>query len=339
VARGAALLAAALLVATRSAACARGERGEGGGDSGAAGGGRGEEVLVVFNAGSLARPLRAALDTFAAVQRARGSAVHVEQENAGSLETARKLTELGKIPDVIALADHEVFPQLLVPEHVAWYAHFARNRMVVAYTDRSRHAAEIGAANWWRVLARPGVEVGRADPDLDPNGYRTLLTLQLAERHYRAPGLAERLLRNAPRRNMRPKEADLVAMLQTGELDYIWSYESMARAVGLRWVALPHEIDLGTPRDSAFYAQASVRVAGRSRGDTIVFRGAPIVYALSIPARAPHPAVAERFVAWLLGDGRRVLRAAGLDALDRPVIVGAGAPEAIDAAAEGAGAR
>ena len=71
-----------------------------------------EGPLVVFNAGSLARPLRAALDTFAARE-----GVRVEQEQAGSLETARKLTELGRIPDVIALADYEVFPQLLVPEH------------------------------------------------------------------------------------------------------------------------------------------------------------------------------------------------------------------------------
>src|SRR5687767_12664544 len=50
--------------------------------------------LVVYNAGSLARPIKAALDTFAARED-----VRVEQESAGSLETARKLTELGKIPD------------------------------------------------------------------------------------------------------------------------------------------------------------------------------------------------------------------------------------------------
>ena len=45
-----------------------------------------DQVLVVFNAGSLARPIRAALDTFAA-----HTGVRVEQESAGSLESARKL--------------------------------------------------------------------------------------------------------------------------------------------------------------------------------------------------------------------------------------------------------
>ena len=78
-------------------------------------------TLVVFNAGSLARPLRAALDTFASRE-----GVLVAQESAGSLETARKLTELGKIPDVIALADAEVFPRYLMPAFVEGYAEFGR---------------------------------------------------------------------------------------------------------------------------------------------------------------------------------------------------------------------
>src|SRR5262252_4045164 len=138
--------------------------------------------IVVYNAGSLALPLRTALDSFAAREH-----VIVEQENAGSLETARKLTELGKIPDVVAVADYEVIPLLLIPSHATWYAKFAHNRMVLAYEDRSRGAAEINASNWWQVITRPGVQVGRADPSLDPNGYRTLLVWQLAERFYKQP--------------------------------------------------------------------------------------------------------------------------------------------------------
>src|SRR5918992_5332817 len=223
-----------------------------------------EGPLVVFNAGSLARPLRAALDTFAARE-----GVRVEQEQAGSLETARKLTELGRVPDVIALADYEVFPQLLVPEHVTWYAKFARNRMVIARTDRSRQADSMNARTWWRVLLQAGVESGFSDPNLDPAGYRALLVFQLAERYYREPGLAERLRRAVPARNIRPKSADLIALLETGELDYAWEYESVARGAALPFVRLPDSISLGNLGDSAFYALASVRVVGRRPGDTI----------------------------------------------------------------------
>jgi molybdate/tungstate transport system substrate-binding protein len=275
--------------------------------------------LVVFNAGSLARPLRAVLDSFA-----RREGVRIEQENAGSLEIARKVTELGRVPDVIALADHEVFPNLLMPGHVAWYARFARNRMVLAHTARSRGATEIDSTNWHRVVRGTGTESGQSDPDLDPAGYRALLLFQLAERHYGQPGLADSLRRSVHRRNIRPKSADLIALLQAGELDYAWMYESVARAAELPHVTLPRAIDLSDPTHAAEYAAVQVRVLGSGSGDSLTIRGEPIVYGVSIPNAAPHPALAERFVSLLLSaDGQRILRAAQLDALDTPIITGA----------------
>lgn len=280
----------------------------------------GSDTLVVFDAGSLAVPLRAALDSFAA-----RSPTVVQQENAGSLETARQLTDLGKIPDVVALADYEVFPQLLMPAHTTWYAKFARNRMVLAYTPKSKFASTVTGANWYRLLRRPGVEVGRADPNLDPNGYRTLLTLQLAERYYHAPGLYAAMTGNG--RNIRPKSVDLIGLLQAGELDYIWSYESVATAASLPFVRLPDEINLGNPADSAIYAVAVVRVRGKTPADTLTIHGQPIVYGLSIPRKAPHGDAARRFLSYLFSDaGKRVLRAAKLDALDGPIMVGTDAP-------------
>jgi molybdate/tungstate transport system substrate-binding protein len=278
--------------------------------------------LVVFNAGSLARPLRAALDTFATREN-----VRFEQEQAGSLETARKVTELGRVPDVIALADYAIFPQLLVPDHATWYAMFARNRMGLAYSEESRHADSINVANWWRIVLRPDVETGHSDPHLDPAGYRALLVMQLAERYYREPGLGERLRRAVPPRNVRPKEIELVALLETGELDYVYQYESVARGAGLKFVAFPDSVSLADIRDSAFYTQAVVRVVGHRPGDSLTIRGEPIVYALSIPQRAEHVQLAEAFVQFLLSDdGRRILRANHLDALDSAVARGDSIP-------------
>lgn len=280
--------------------------------------------LVVFTAGSLARPVRAALDTFAAT-----ADVRVELESAGSLETARKLTELGRIPDVVALADEEVFPALLMPQFTTWYARFARNRVVIAYSDRSRYAAELTLQNWREILTRSDVQTGRANPDLDPAGYRALLVMHLAERHYDDAGLAARLEANAPKRNMRAKEAELVALVQAGEQDYSWQYESLARATGLRYLTLPSAIDLSSDADSAGYATASVRVLGAARGDTITMTGRPIRYALSIPSAAEHREIAERFVAWLLSAaGRQILRSEHLDALDEPEFAGTDIPHA-----------
>lgn len=289
----------------------------------AACGGPRADTILVYSAGSLGRPLRAALDSFALV-----SGIHGELETAGSLETARKITELGKTPDVIALADEDVFPHFLMPRFVHWYARFGTNEMVIAYNPRSRFAASRDSTRWWTTLLRDGVATGRADPNLDPSGYRTLLAFQLAERHYGIPGLAARLEAAAPPRFMRPNEADLVGLVQAGELDFAWQYRSLAASAGLPFIPLPPEINLGSPDDSADYAAASVRILGASPGDTIVVRGRPIVYGISIPLSAPNAAPAGRFVAWLLSaDGARVLRREDFEPLAVPSIVGTDVPE------------
>jgi molybdate/tungstate transport system substrate-binding protein len=277
--------------------------------------------LVVYNAGSLAAPFRDLLQAFA--QRHPG--VTVVQESSGSLEAARKLTELNRIPDVLGVADYAVIPSLLVPRFAGWYLGFGRNAMVLAYSDRSTGAREISAANWWRILLRPGVRAGRSDPALDPNGYRTLMVYQLAERHYREPRLAARLLAASPPRYMRPKEADLVALLQAGELDYIWSYRSLAEVMRLPYVALPPEIDLSDPERAGDYARAVVRLPRlhRASTDSLEFRGEPIVYGLAIPRAAPNPAAAQAFVRFMLSPaGQAILRRNGFVVMDRPVVGG-----------------
>lgn len=270
------------------------------------------EPLALAAAGSLAAPMRAAADSFTA-----RTGVPVVMHTAGSVELARRIVELHDVPDVIAVADEEVFPALLQPEHVGWWATFARNRVVVAMRADAPGAAEIDSTNWWRILARPGVEVGRSHPDLDPGGYRALMVLRLARRARGDSTIERAVLLNSPARDVRPKSADLVALLQTGAIDYAFVYESSARAAKLRWVPLGADIDLGDEARAAEYATVGVQIPGRTRGSTVEIRGAPVRYALSVPAAAPHAHEAMRFVDWLLSDaGRRVLRGAGLDATE-----------------------
>ncbi|MFL5402532.1 MAG: extracellular solute-binding protein [Gemmatimonadales bacterium] len=283
--------------------------------------------LIVFNAGSLAKPFGELLKAF----KVKHPRVVPAQENSGSLEAARKLTDLGKIPDVIGVADYGVISRLLIPQYASWYATFARNAMVLIHTDQSIGAKEINGRNWWQILMRPDVRAGHSDPALDPNGYRTLMVFQLAEKFYHQPGLATRLERVFPPKYIRPKEADLTALVQAGELDYSWSYASIAKTAGLPFVELPREIDLSDPALAKWYAQAVVRVPGASRSgkDSVEFRGEPIVYALTIPTAAPHPETAAAFVHFVFSaEGLSIIRANGLTILERPLLAGPGKPPA-----------
>ncbi|MEO5817785.1 MAG: extracellular solute-binding protein [Gemmatimonadaceae bacterium] len=285
----------------------------------------GRDTVVVSAAASLAGPMRAALDTFV-----RRTGAVVSEEHGASLELARRITELHRIPDVLALADQEVFPELLMPRATSWYAAFARNRMVIAYTDRSKHAAEITPDNWRSIVLRTDVLFGRTDPALAPAGYRTLIVYKLAELFYREPGIAARLEAKTPPRLLRGNAAELAALLSAGELDYIIDYESLARAQKFKFIQLPPEIDLGDSGRASTYGEASVRVwTGR---DSVTRPGAPILYGLSIPRAAPHPGAAQRFVAFLLGDdGKGILRRAFIDVLDHPTMVGDSVPTSLRA--------
>jgi molybdate/tungstate transport system substrate-binding protein len=280
------------------------------------------DTLVIFVAASLNRPIQPVLDSFAA-----RTGTVIQRESGASLEHVRKITELHRIPDLLLLADAEVFPQLLLPKYASWYAEFARNRMVVAYTDRSKHAKEITARNWTKIVQGKDVEVGRTDPNLAPVGYRTLMLFQLAEHFYEQPGLSSALLAHAPPRNIRPNAAELAALLAAGELDYIYDYQSVAEANGFHFIALPDAVNLGDPKRAAEYATVSVRVRGATPGTQTTFKGQPILYGLSVPAGAPHPQAARQFLAYLSSPAvLRQLRAAHVDMLDHPLAVGAGVP-------------
>jgi molybdate/tungstate transport system substrate-binding protein len=281
------------------------------------------DTVVVYAASSLAVPLRRMLDSVAP-----RLGVVIQQENGASLELARRVTELHRVPDVIVLADQEVFPQLLVPSVTPWFARFARNRMVIAYTARSRGASEMSPSTWRSVLLRPEVLVGRCDPALAPAGYRALILFRLAQRFYHEPGLAARLESRTPPTLMRANASELAALLSAGALDYVIDYESLARANHLEYVTLPPEIDLGDPARAADYARDSVRVATRT--DTVTRVGAPILYGASVPRAAPHHEAGLRVLAFMLGaEGRALLRARSVDALDIPELVGDSVPSIV----------
>jgi len=266
-------------------------------------------VLVVFHAGSLTVPFKELAKRFEA---AYGVEVHLEAY--GSVDAIRQIIEHGRSCDVLAVADYKLIPQLMWPDYAGWCLIFATNEIVIAYTDNSLYADEIGPDNWPDVLCREGVRIGRADPARDPCGYRTLLVWKLAEAYYGLDGLYERLMAKCPQPT-RPKSHDLVALLQMGQLDYAFLYKSVAVQHDLKFVDLPPEIDLGHEEYANFYASASVEATGLGE-----VKGEPIRYAITIPKVAEKPDLALKFVEFLLSEeGTDVLTSCGQNAV-RPAL-------------------
>jgi molybdate/tungstate transport system substrate-binding protein len=252
--------------------------------------------MVIFHAGSLSVP-------FAAIEKqfeARYPQVDVLREAGGSTKMARLISEVGKAADIMASADYKVIDKSLVPDHATINIRFASNQLVLCYTDKSQFASEINADNWTEILQRPEVVWGHSAPDLDPCGYRSLMVLQLAEKHLAQPGLYEKLLANRPLKNVLPKAVQLVSKLQSGEMDYAWEYRSVAVQHGLKYLSLPDEINLGNYQMNDFYQQASVEVSGQKPGTTITRVGQAITYGVTIIDAAPNKPAAEAFLAYLL---------------------------------------
>ncbi len=286
-----------------------------------------DRQLVIFNAAALAPPFKVLGDSLA------GAHGRIVQENSPSLEAVRKLTALGKTPDILAVADVSLLDSLVLPRYSSWYLVFGTNALVLAYSPTSKVGPSLTIQNWPDVLLQPGVRIGRADPKVDPSGYRTLMALQLAERYYQRPGLAAQLVAAMPELYVRHAEADLSALAETGDLDVIWTYRNLAQAHGLAWLDLPPEVNLEHPEFASLYGQVSVTLPGTG-GDSLKVVGAPITFALTIPRTAPSPDLAARFVLALLGPvGRNAFKATGFSMLPSPYFVGDSVPVPLRGAA------
>ena len=184
----------------------------------------------------------------------------------------------------------------------------ARTEMVIAYSPHSQYAAglaksgAVGAEPWWKILETPGLRFGRTDPLTDPQGVNIVFTMQLAEKYYAQPGLAMKLL--GPQINPQQifAEPEVMARLQSGQLDASSAYKTQPSAFGLPFVKLPPEINLGDAARAQYYQAASIELKGKT------LHPLPLVFYAAVLKDGPNPQLATRFVDWLgSADARAVL--------------------------------
>ncbi len=294
---------------------------------------RAKTPLVVFAAGSLIQPFT---DLEAAFE-AENPDIDVRNEFHGSIQVTRHVTDIHEKIDVVATADYNLIPMLMGsttdPEtgqpYSDWYIRFATNRLGLAYTEKSRYADEITAENWVDILLRPDVRLGIADPRFDAAGYRSLMVFKLGETVYQKPALlfdmfygafkspiktvqnegqavihVPEVLETKPgtRIVMRGGSIQLNALLEAGEVDYAFEYESVIRQLGFKMISLPESLNLGSPDQEDFYHNVKVLLDfKRFASVKPEFQGEQIGYGITIPTNAPHPEEAARFIQFLLG--------------------------------------
>jgi molybdate/tungstate transport system substrate-binding protein len=299
--------------------------------TGCSGTGTKKSTLVVLEADSLMVP-------FAQIQKAFEEAnpdINVELEPFGSIQAIRQVTELGQQADLVAVADATLVPMMMYQTKMAdgkpfanWDIESNTNQLVLAYTPTSKYAGEINSDNWYQILSRPDVAFGFTDPRIDAVGYRTLMTLGLAASHYNDPSLLQDIVGShfslpitADETNgtttisvpqllepadshlvLRNADIELLALLQSGNIDYTIDYKSVVLQDKLNYLELPTEINLGDPGDAQNYQKVVVDMDyQRFASVSPVFQGSPIIYGMTIPNNAQNPSDAVKFIQFVLG--------------------------------------
>jgi molybdate/tungstate transport system substrate-binding protein len=189
----------------------------------------------------------------------------------------------------------------------------ASTQMVVAYSPKSKFVSDLEAAargqkNWYEVLQTSGLRFGRTDPATDPQGQNIVFTMLLAENFYKQTGLANRILGGYQNPKQIFAEPSLLSRLEAGQVDASSGYLSATRSHQLPYIELPDEINLSNPAmEGAWYKKVQFSIT-LSSGKVATLNTQPLVFYATVLKDNKQPALAEKFVQFLLSpEGQKLL--------------------------------
>jgi molybdate/tungstate transport system substrate-binding protein len=236
----------------------------------------------------------------------------------------------------MASAAYKVIDNLLIPTHAKFNIQFATNEMAIAYTSKSKYNKEINAQNWPEIFLKDGVKIGHSNPNMDPCGYRSMLVTKLAETYYKVPNFYKRLLgygdsykngeENIDKVIVRPKETDLLGLLEAGVYDYLYIYKSVAEQHGLHYITLPKEVSLKSNELGDYYKKAKFNITGKKKGEWITKKGSAMVYGITVTENKKLPVNkdgAVKFVNFVISpEGQAIMHRNGQGTINPPIITG-----------------
>ncbi len=246
-------------------------------------------------------------------------------EAKGSSALVNEIKGKLSFPDVFVSANPKLNAQLMGTangNYASWYMDFARTEMVIGYNSNSKFVADFQAAangtkQWYQVLEEPGLRLGRTDPLLDPKGVNTIYTLELAAAYYKQPGLAQKILGSNENTSQIFPEEELVTRLGAGQLDTGFFYINEVKGPNIPYISLPDQVNLGNPTMAAQYATAT----WKNPKTSVVSKGAPIVYTVTVLNTAKNKAGGIAFASFLLSSqGQSLLQGQGV--LTTPLTAG-----------------
>jgi molybdate/tungstate transport system substrate-binding protein len=292
------------------------------------------DSLHVCHAGSLLAAFTHVEDEF----RKQNPGVTVVDTSGGSVDLARRFAAGRLECDVIAPADHLVIETMLRPARLVDFTIvFATGRMVLAYvaTDAKASALKVTSSfdpptsvprvtpDWHEVLTAPGVRISGAHPFMDPGGYRAHMIFELAQSHYKVPGLYNSLLQHY-QVNVADPSAATPAPVLGKDFNFQFTYEHTAAAAAkrdpsYRYAMLPEEIDLSSSKQDLYPSGVTIPGLGiQGSMASVTIPASPVAWGLTIASNSRNRDKAIAFVERLLGPlGRKALTTNGPQPLPR----------------------
>ncbi|HTX60980.1 MAG TPA: tungstate ABC transporter substrate-binding protein WtpA [Methanobacterium sp.] len=298
-------------------------------------------TLTIYAASSLAGQMNVTADQF----EKQHPNVKVQIKYGGSSDLINQITTLNQSVDIMASADYGLIDKNLIPNYTSWNAKYARNEMVIAYTNKSKNASQINGDNWYQILSQNDVKFGLADPNSAPAGYRGVMMIQLANSYYNNSTIFDTLIGQntaiTSQQNgskyvlssptdtsptskvvIRPAVGDLMPVLESGAVDYVLVYKSDAEqqsSAGVKYITLPNELKLSNTTFEPTYSNYMlIQFSGTNKSKNITLT--PIVYGITILTKAPNQKLAVQFMQLMLGsDGVKIMENNFLDPISPAV--------------------
>jgi molybdate/tungstate transport system substrate-binding protein len=244
---------------------------------------------------------------------AAGSGYTYQGKSAGSGAIANQIKGKLATPDVVEFADPAVNSSLMGStngNYVSWYFTYATSKLVIGFDPKSSVAPGFVAVQkhkepFYKALRQKGLRFGRTDPNIDPKGYRAIWMAALTQKVYHLRGFERKLLGSAENSSQVFPEQVLVARMLTGQVNAGVFYLSEVKDLGIPYISLPAQVNLGSTRYANLYATQHFTT---SAGQTVT--GAPIQYTITIPTTVKNEAGAEAFVQFMLSKRVRAISAA-----------------------------